>query len=139
MVYLYRISWRWYEDYEPYVLIHERLFNDKEWNRIIKDAVNKAVKELLETNRETNRFIGMDTIISKVVEILCREHGFRKAEYIQEFSLFGSIVIEEDDEDEIKELGKYIDTKLVNEIIEHNMKIKRKIWRTLEKRMEKRI
>ena len=128
MVYLYRVAWAWYEDYIPYVLIHERRFSDGEWNKIIRDAMNKAVNELL----KTDEFIGMDRIVFKVVGILCSEYGFRRAEYVQELELTGSIIIKENDKDEIKELDNYIDTELVNAIIEHNKKIESEIWRKIK-------
>ena len=122
--YLYRIAWVWWEDYEPYVLAHKKKFDDNEWNEMIREAMTKAIKEPL----STDYYIGMDVIVEKLVEILCRDYGFRKVEYVQDFKLWGSIIIDDYDADEIEQLNKYIDNELINEILKHNEDERRKLW-----------
>lgn len=122
-MYLYRLAWSWYDDYEPYILVHEKRFDNNEWREIIGKAITRAVKKLL----TTSEYIGMDTILRKTVDILCSEYGFRMAEYVQEFELEGSIIIKRDDQIEIKKLKEIIGQELVNTIIMHNESIDKEL------------
>ena len=128
MAYLYRLVYSWYDDYMPRVLVHEKRFSDEEWDKIIREAMNKAVRGLL----KDIHYIGMDRIIDKMVDILCSEHGFRMAEYTHEFELWGSCIVGEKSRDEIKQLSKYLDKELVKAIIQHNKKITERITKSLD-------
>ena len=124
-MYLYLVSYRWYEDYEPTILVHEKLISKDEWDRIIRSAVLKAVNKLL----KTESFIGMPKIKEEVVKILCEDYGFKKPQIIHEYEFWGSVVVDEDDKDDIEELKKYVGEDKVKQILRHNKKIEEQLWK----------
>jgi len=124
-MYLYEVSWSWYEDYEPYILLHEKEFSEIEWISIIREALKKAIKQL---SSDTYSFISAESIIEHLVKILIEEYGFKEAEFTRTFNLWGYILTDAEDIND-----EFIDEDIALIIAEHNRKVLKSINGNLKK------
>ncbi|NPA98928.1 MAG: hypothetical protein GXO43_06065 [Crenarchaeota archaeon] len=121
MVYLYRLAWIWYDDYEPYVLVHEKQFTENEWLGMVRKAMSKAVDELLQGDAS----IGGIEIVEKTVEKLCELYGFRKAMYVGDLEIVVPMLIDRWclRDEVVRRLARFIGEERFRRIIEHNQTI----------------
>ncbi len=113
--YFYRVSWGWYEEYEPKVFYSKQKLTQEEFNSLIKDLAKQAVEQLVEKH---DGWIGNSDIIKKVWKLL-QKRDFKELEHNATYYMWGSSIIEEKD----AEYTKHFDEETLRKIYKHNAKI----------------
>ena len=70
-----------FSDEDIVYLCHNTVSSKEEFNKIFKEAVEKAVKRILD--KKSKERIYMWDIFRETIDILCREHGFKKIEPLE--------------------------------------------------------
>ena len=123
-VHLYWLSWTWWEEHEPIVLAHRECISGERWEKLKREALRKAVEELLAGE---DGYIGMNDIVEKTAEILCRDYGFYKPEFTASLVLWGGVIIDRYGKHEVETLTKLVGKDLTDKLVEHNEKIHRRL------------
>lgn len=83
---IYNIGYSTYEESEYYQLYHKIKYSQEEFEKIVTKAVTNQFKGHKVKKKER---ISFQDIISSVVEELTNNFGFKKVDFIAEFSVFG--------------------------------------------------
>ena len=112
-LYHYRIGYDTFEESEYNVLLHEKKFSKKKFDKMILEAIDYIVGNKVKSDEyiETYQYIHMD-----IVKYLVDNYGFKELEYINEWDVFGWIglpIVDDTWKDQYEE-----DTKKVIKLME---------------------
>jgi len=98
-MYLYHVSYSWYEDFSPHILQHELAFSESEWHDILQRAYDAVISSLIEKEEkeETPRWIDGGDILPGVVDWLIAHYDFQLASFHQVHSLWGGSLFKKED------------------------------------------
>ena len=114
--YFYKISWSWYEDYQPYEFASEKEYTNEQLEQIILNAMMSGIAEL----DKYDSWIGNIELIETALKHLPKD--FVPIKYQATYGLWGSIIIREEDTEYIDKLP----TKLREIVYAHNKRIEAK-------------
>ena len=98
-MYLYHVSYSWYEDFSPHILQHELAFSEDEWHDMLQRAYDAVIPAFIEKEKkeEVPRQMSGRDILTEVVDWLIAHQGFQFASFHQEHSLWGGSLFKKED------------------------------------------
>jgi len=124
-VHFYKIYWEWYDDCETYELVHERKFTQKEFEKMVNEAVKWAFEQLLSKCKED--FIGFcmwDEVAKLAIQYLKSRYGFKEVKCTAVHGYWGCYIIDSKcHRDELRQMEKVLGRDLLEKIIRHNDRV----------------
>lgn len=121
MIYFYKVSWDWYEEYDPRMFWSEVKVSQEVFDGMIKSLINIVSLRLVADKYDG--YIGNDEIINGVWKLL-EEGGYHPVEYEGAYNLWGSGIIRLND-DEYKD---HLTRSTWEKLDEHNAKVESRIF-----------
>jgi hypothetical protein len=115
--FFYKISWGWYEDYQPYEFASEKEYTNEQLELVVLNAMMSGIVEL----DTSDSWIGNDALIDTAIKHLPKD--FIPIKYQANYNLWGSCIIQENDPDYVDKLP----TKLKEIVYAHNKRIEEEI------------
>jgi len=98
-MYLYHVSYSWYEDFSPHILLHELAFSENEWHDLLQRTYDAVIPALIEKEKKADytRYVSGGDILEKVVDWLVTHYGFQFASFHQTHDLWGGSLFNKED------------------------------------------
>lgn len=120
----YEVSWSWYEEYAHKTFYSQKKLSKEEFEVLIKKLSKEAAESLVDKH---DGWIGNANIIKLVWELLKKE-GFYELEYGTSYGMWGSGIINSDDEGYLE----HFDQETFDKICQHNQKFGKKLYEKLD-------
>jgi len=121
-MFIYNLSWSWFEDYCPNILISPKEYSQKEFANICQGAIRESVLPLL----KEDDYIGLNNLCDVAVELLKNKYCFTEPT-ITTYGLWAGYIIKEQDGQRDygeKECAKDIlGNELFDKVVKHNVKM----------------
>lgn len=88
-MYLYHLSYSWYEEFSPVVFTHEQAYSEEQWKELLQKGYDAVIPGLLTPDADGfRRWVGGREIFDALVMHLYKQ-GFQNATYQQSHEVWG--------------------------------------------------
>ena len=120
-MHLYQLTYCWWEDKRQHLLSSEQSYTADEWDKICRDALNKASQQPFES------WIGWDDLVDEAIKIILSENSNIELISPIGFRVWGGTIISDDDNGiSPDKVSSVLDPTNQRRIVDHNMALRNK-------------